>query len=676
MGARVRVYELARELGLTNNELIELLIKEGIDAKSHSSSIDEEYADLVRDHVLAERRSKNKELEREMAEAEDDVSEEEEADIDEETGLPELHIKPPVVVRDLAEKLEMKPNGLIAELFTMNIFATINQALDDGSVSKICENHGFKYIKEKRAKAKAKQRKSAAVKPAEPSSENDKTERAPVVTFLGHVDHGKTSLQDAVRKTQVTEGEAGGITQHIGASTIVHQGRKITFLDTPGHEAFTAMRARGAHATDIAVIVVAADDGVMPQTIEAINHAQAAGCPIIIALNKMDVPGANPDKVLVELQQNNVHVEDWGGEIGMVRVSAITGEGLDELLERIHLEAEMMELRCNPDAPGRGVILEAELEQGMGPTASLLIRNGSLKVGDVVLCGQFYGKVKALIDDKGKRLKKAGASDAVKLLGLSGVPDAGAELISGISEREAKNIASDARHDIRTDQLSVNRNATLEDLFQQIKEDAMIELKIILKADVRGSIEAITDSFNKIKSEKIRLNIIHSGVGEISENDVLLAAASDAILVGFHVRVMPAVNRVAKQEGVEIRLYTIIYELLEQIEGYMRGKLNPETEEREIGKARILQVFRITKTGKVCGCVVDEGAVRVGAHARVFRENELIYKGAIKSLRRFQDDVKEVKAGMECGIKLDNFEDFEVEDRIEIFEVDKKEAQL
>ncbi len=675
MGSRVRVYELARELGLENTELIELLNEEGLEVKSHSSSIEEDIADLIREHVIAERQEERARVEERLVA---DVSEDEEdEDLDEGETDKEIHLKPPVVVRDLAEALGKKPNELIGQLMTMNVFASINQVVDLPIVEQLCERNGFRFVRERR---KAKAKTAPAPKAAEPQGARPvvagNVPRPPVVAFMGHVDHGKTSLQDAVRNTKVTAGEAGGITQHIGASVITHEGKQITFIDTPGHEAFTAMRARGANSTDIAIIVVAADDGVMPQTIEAIKHAKAAGVPMIVAINKMDLPGANPDKVLLGLQRCEVHTEDWGGDVGVVRVSAQTGEGLDDLLERILLESEMMELKCDPAAACEALVIEAQLEQGMGPTANILVQNGTLKVGDIVLCGQLYGKVKAMIDCQGKRVKSAGPSCPVKLLGLSGVAEAGARLQTMSDEREAKRIAEERAHEARQGELGLTRSSTLEDLFQKMQDESMLEIKIILKTDVRGSIEAIVDSLQKIKSEKIRVNIVHSSVGEISENDVLLAAASGAILVGFHVRVMPNINRIAKAKGVEIRLYTIIYELLSDIEDAMRGKLAPELRETPLGEASILQIFNVTKTGKICGCMVNGGLMRVGAAARVYRESELIYKGHISSLRRFQDDVKEVRSGLECGIKLDNFEDFEVDDRIEAFDVQKLAAQL
>jgi translation initiation factor IF-2 len=605
-------------------------------------------------------------------------------------------LKSPVIVRDLADTLGCKPNTLISELMMLSVFATINQSLDAKTVEKLCAKHGFVYDPTRAPVPKPVEPPPPAATPASGEKAKRKEEkrqrdevkhefgggdhpRPPVVVFMGHVDHGKTSLQDYIRKTQVAAREAGGITQHIGASVVHHGNKSLTFLDTPGHEAFTAMRARGANATDIAVLVVAADDGVMPQTIEALNHARAAGVPIVVAMNKMDKPGVNPDKVLLGLQRQGVNPEDWGGEVGCCRVSAITGQGIPELLDRLLLESEMLELKANPSAPMEGLILEAQLETGMGPTCSVLVRNGTLRVGDILLCGEYYGRVKALIDDLGKRIKTAGPSTPVKIMGLNGVPNAGDKIIAVKDEREAKAIAEERGQEVRMSNLSFTRQTSLEDLFKQMEEDVKKELRIVLKADVRGSLEAIQGQISKLENEvahKIRLNVIHGGVGEITENDVLLAAASDAVLLGFNVRVMPEVKRTSKAKGVDLRLYSIIYELLDDLENAILGKLDPETRETLLGRAEIVEVFQTPKAGKICGCRVVDGVVRVGTKAQVVRENELIYNGLIKSLRRFKDDVREVRQGFECGIRLDNFEDFEPGDIIKVFSVEKIAATL
>ena len=690
MSDRIRVHELSRELGLTNKELITLLNEQGIEAKSHSSSIDPGDAEIIREQIISDRQEKTPiplPVDDIMAADEtDEADEADEEEVDDEDVTPDgkkvIHLKPPIIVRDLANALDSKPNQLIAELMMMNVFAAINQVVEPEIVGKICANHGYEFVperREKRVKGSAK-KKEAAPKEAPKKTVKKPTggtqARPPVVTFLGHVDHGKTSLLDAIRESRVALGEAGGITQHIGASIAEVNGQTITFLDTPGHEAFTAMRQRGANATDIVVLVVAADDGIMPQTKEAIAHAKAADCPIVVAMNKIDLPSANPDKTLMGLQQNDVQPEDWGGDVGVIQVSAINGTGIDELLERILLEAEMLELKGSPQKTAEGLVIEAQLETGMGPTANVLVRDGTLHVGDALLAGPYYGKVKALIDARGKRIKSAGPSTPVKVLGLSGVPEAGETISCAANDKEAKAIAEQRTAEDRAGSREVRESATLEDLFRQITEDSQATLKLILKTDVRGSLEAIVDSLNKIESDKIRLDIMHKSVGEITDNDILLASASDAIVVGFHVRVMPGVQKAAKQKGVEVRLYSIIYELLEDIENAMRGRLEPETRETPLGNAEIKQIFEIHKTGIICGCVVTKGTIRVGASARVTRDNELIYNGTILTLKHFKDDVKEMRAGQECGIRLDNFEDFEVGDTVEVFAVEKVAAQL
>jgi len=717
--AKIRVYELARELGLANKELLALLEKEGFSVRSHSSTLEEEDAALVRKQVLAERKqeqaaAKAKPALAAPAKAAEPVKEKPSApaaaaqpekpaaqaptaepakdsqagqggeQADESEGeQKELHLKAPITVRDLAEALQKKPNELIGMLMTMNIFAAINQVLDVELVEKICEKHGVKFVRERRDKTRDRDNSGQQTFENKAVSSNvsrRKVGRPPVVVFMGHVDHGKTSLQDYIRNTRVTAGEAGGITQHIGASVAKVGDQSITFLDTPGHAAFTAMRARGANATDVAVLVVAATEGVMPQTIEAINHAKAANVPIIVAMNKMDLPGADPEKVYIGLQQNGITPEDWGGDTAVIPVSAVTGQGVEDLLERILLEAEMLELKADPDANFEGLVIEAQMETGMGPTASVIVQNGTLRVGDSLICGQCYGRVKALLDTYGKRVSKAGPSTPVKIMGLSAVPEAG-DIIRGCgSEKEAKELAEAEIAKVRQGNLQVERKVNLENLdawfnTEKTGEDKP-ELSIILKTDVKGSLEALSDSIGNLKSEKISTKIIHGGVGEITETDVVLAAASNAIILGFHVRVMPGVNRLAKQKGVEIRLYSIIYELLDELKDAMRGRLTPETRETQLGEAVIKQIFNISKAGKICGCQVLNGSIKVNCKAKVYREKELIYFGQVQTLKHFKEDVKEMKAGQECGIRLDNFEDFEVGDRIEFFNIQQIAPEL
>lgn len=594
----------------------------------------------------------------------------------------EIHVKPPVVVKALAEAMGKRPNEVISSLMMMNVLASINQTIDTEIAQKVAEKMGFTLVVDNKRDKDEHQKKDETeeVDPEDmeyDDSPKDLKPRPPIVTFMGHVDHGKTSLQDAIRKTHVAAGEAGGITQHIGASSVVLDGRAITFVDTPGHEAFTQMRARGANVTDIVVLVVAADDGFMPQTIEAMNHALAAKVPIVVAMNKCDLPDADIQKVLLHMQQNNLMSEDWGGTVAAIPVSAKTGAGINDLLERILLEAEMLELQANAKRPGLAYVLESQLEQGLGATASVVVKNGSLRVGDPIICGEYYGKVKTLIDFRGKRVAVAPPSTPVKVVGLSGVPEAGTKMAVCKNINEAKQLAESRSDSKRIETLSSKTaGATLEDLFSQMNDSKKNNLKVIVKSDVRGSSEAIVESLKKLPSEKISVEVLHTGVGAITENDVLLAASSDAIVVGFHVRVNPGVNDLAKKSNVEIRLYSIIYELIEDITDALAGRLEPEKREKDIGTVKILKIFQLSKGPKICGCMVEKGVARTGAKARVFRNNELIFNGEVRSLRRYQDDVKEVHQGLECGIRLDNFMDFTEGDIIQLYEIELKKATL
>ena len=585
----------------------------------------------------------------------------------------EVTLQAPFVVKNLAEALGRKPNEIITDLIKFGELAGINQAISEELARKVCEKYEITLI------VGAAENKNAPRKEVVEEEEDDPAslvERPPVVTFMGHVDHGKTSLQDAIRHTNVTAKEAGAITQHIGASTVVFNGKGITFIDTPGHAAFSNMRARGANATDIVVLVVSAAEGFKPQTVEAMNHALAAKVPIIVAINKIDLPDADPDKVLLHMQQNNLTSEDWGGSVGTVRVSARTGAGLPDLLERILMEAEMLELKANPKRKPSGIVLEAQLEQGLGPTASTLVQNGTLKVGDAILCGEHHGKVRMLFNDKGERVKSAGPSTPVKIVGITGVPEAGDQLEFFKTEKEARAAAEERVAEKRGKMLASSSITSAEDIFSKLNKEEKNSLNIIIKSDVKGSGDAIAGSLDQLPSEKIRTEVVYNGVGPISESDIDLAAATGSIVVGFHVRVNPGVNDLAKKRGVEIRLYSIIYELLEDITDALAGKLEPEKRDKVIGNARILQIFELSKGPKICGCRVDNGVVKVGAKARVHRNKELIYNGEVASLRHFKDDVREVKAGLECGIRLDNFVDFLEGDEIEIYEIELKKATL
>ena len=584
-----------------------------------------------------------------------------------------ITLSSPIVVKTLADAIGRKPNEVLTDLIKLGELSGINKTVSDTNAKKICAAAGFELVIGTPPKAAAQE--AAPVRTRE-VDESKLAPRPPVVTFMGHVDHGKTSLQDAIRHTNVTAGEAGAITQHIGASTVEFEGKHITFIDTPGHAAFTSMRARGANITDIVVLAVSAVEGFKPQTVEAMNHALAADVPIIVAANKMDLPGADYDQVLLHMQQNNLTSEDWGGKVGVVKVSAKTKEGLPDLLERILVEADMLELKADPTGPAEGVVLEAQLEQGLGPTSHVLIQSGTLKAGDPILCGSCWGKARMLIDDKGKRIKEVKPGFPVKVVGLSGVPEAGDQLMVMGSEKEARLEAERRGEEKRAEQLATSNISTADDLFNKLNSEGRRSLNVIIKSDVKGSGEAIAQSLQELPSEKIKVEVIANSVGSICDNDIELAAATNALVVGFHVQVSPGVNDLASKRRVEIRLYTIIYELLEDITAALAGKLEPEKRETVTGKARILQIFELSKGPKICGCKVESGLVKVGAKARVRRSKELIYNGEVTSLRHFKEDVKEVKAGLECGIRLDNFADFVEGDEIEFYNIELKKASL
>ena len=595
-----------------------------------------------------------------------------------ETDKKVIHLKTSITVKDLAPLIGIKPFQVIADLMSLQIFANINQTLELDTVAKLCEKHGFVLEREKKDTSKGHHKQEVKVEvPKEPEKPREEAlkPRAPIVTFMGHVDHGKTSLLDAIRKARVAAGEAGGITQHIGAYSVQRNGQTITFLDTPGHAAFTAMRARGANVTDIVVLVVAADDGLMPQTIEAINHAKAAKVQLMIAINKIDLPTANIDKVKTQLQERGLTPEDWGGEIICCPVSATKGTGIDSLLEMISLQSEVLELKSDPRATPRCTVIEAQLEQGRGPTATVIVRMGTLRVGDAFISGNYWGKVKQLISDTGKPIKEAGPATPVKVLGFSGLPNAGDELVVMESERAARLLSEERLFEIRNSKLAAPQRATLENLFANIAEGQKPTLQVVLKGDVQGSVEALVGALKEIPQTKITLDIIHSAVGPITESDVLLASASNAVIIGFSVKVENTASTVAKREGVQIKLYSIIYELIDQVKEAMAGMLEPELRETVIGHAEVRQVFDLSK-GKVAGCYVSDGRISRSARARVLRKRQPIYDGGIGTLRRFQDDIKEVRAGLECGIKLGDFSEYLPDDIIECYTLEKVPQQL
>jgi len=586
-------------------------------------------------------------------------------------------IKPPIIVKQLAAELHLKPHQLIAELMTYNIFANVNQTIEPDIASKIAENHGFVLEKERREKGAGVHKvEQVVVAPPPPviEKEEELKPRGPIITFMGHVDHGKTTLMDAIRKTRVAAGEAGGITQHIGAYTVDHNESTLTFIDTPGHAAFTAMRARGANVTDIVVLVVAADDGIMPQTTEAINHAKAAPhVKIMVAINKIDLPSANVDRVKKQLQETGLAPEDWGGETIVCPVSGTKGTGIDHLLEMITLQAEVMELKASPTARPRATVIEAQVEAGRGPTATLIVQMGTLKVGDPFICGDYNGKVKSLLDDRGQPVKKAGPSTPVKVLGFTGLPNAGDEFLVMESEREAKQLSDERLEAKRASKLFVPQRATLETLLETAGGQKV--LRMVLKCDTQGSLEALVGALKQIETKKVILEIIHSAVGPISESDILLASASDAVVIGFNIKVEAMAVPAAKREGVQIKLYSIIYELLDQIKDAMAGLLDPELRETVIGHAEVKQVFQLSK-GIVAGCLVTNGRIARAGRARVLRKRQPVYDGGLSTLRRFQDDVKEVRSGLECGIKLGDFSEYQVGDIIECYQLEQIAQKL
>ncbi len=592
-----------------------------------------------------------------------------------------LTLKQPLNVRDLAEALNRKPFQLIADLMELNVFATVNQAIDEFIAKQICAKHGFRFEIEKREKGAGVTRQLDEVNLDLDDNESELVTRPPVVTIMGHVDHGKTTLLDVIRKSNVVSGEAGGITQHIGAYTIhfPHPERpselqQITFLDTPGHAAFSAMRARGANVTDLVILVVAANDGVKPQTIEALNHAKAARVPIIVAVNKIDLPGANPLNARQQLQDHGLVCEEWGGDTIFADVSAINMKGIDSLLEMVLLQAEVLELQANPNRPAVGNVIESGMQQG-GPIATILVRKGTLKVGDALLCGSNWGRVKALINEDGKRLKRAEPSVAVRVLGLNGVPEAGLEFNVLPNEKQARKLA-ESRADQSRQEIAEKRNAvTLENLFDTLSSDMVKTLKVVVKADTQGSVEAIVDSLGKIDSKKVNLEVVHHAVGALTESDIMLASASNAVVIGFHTRLDTGVSEIAKRESVQIKLYSIIYELIDEIREAMAGLLDPVTKDNITGSAEIRKVFDMSKGGRVAGCVITQGKFERG-RGRVYRNGNMLYEGVVQSLRRFQDEVNEVRTGMECGIRFDHFNDFKEGDTIESYSLEHVAQEL
>jgi translation initiation factor IF-2 len=701
----IRVYELAKQLNMTSKEVIELLKKEfDIEVKNHLSSIEGEEAKIIMEYVeeIKNKGSKNEDTnqnkekneEKNIAKHEDDKFDDLDVDDDfkknekirkkvrnekikrhlgkenkkqeeqiENIGI--VTIPESVRVSEFAERIKKPATEILKKLILMGVFVTINQEISFEVAEKIAEQYNILLEKEVK-----QEREEVLINDFE-DKEEDLMPRPPVVTVMGHVDHGKTSLLDAIRHSKVVETEAGGITQHIGAYTVDINDKKIVFLDTPGHEAFTAMRARGAQVTDIAILVVAADDGVMPQTIEAINHAKAANVPIIVAINKIDKSSANPDRVKQELTEYGLIAEEWGGDTICVPVSAKTKQGIDTLLEMILLVAEMQELKANPNRPAKGTIIEAKLDKGRGPVATVIVQKGTLKVGDSIIAGTTYGKVRALIDDKGRKVKSAGPSIPVEILGLAEVPNAGDILYAVSDEKTARQISEMRKEKERQQYFASSSKITLQDLFSQIQEGKVKELNIIVKADVQGSVEALKQALEKLTNDEVKVRVIHGGVGAITESDITLASASNAIIIGFNVRPNNMAMQLAEREKVEVKTYRIIYEAIDDIQAAMKGMLEPEYKEVITARLSVRQTFKASNIGTIAGCYVEDGKVNRNNSIRVIRNGVVIYEGKIASLKRFKDDVREVAAGYECGLTIERFNDIKEGDILETYTIEE-----
>ena len=636
---KMRVYELAEELKIPAKELIGFLNKEGIKVKNHMSTLDKDTIELIKEVIDAEKKKKAKEKKKQLK-------------VIEINKLPNL--------KELSSQLKISLSEIIQKIIQFGKISSVDKEVPVNILKNIAKEYGYKIELSDKLKSKSSLHKK------------DKTikliEKPPVVTVIGHVDHGKTTLLDAIRKTDVTKGEVGGITQRIGAYQIKIDNKKIVFIDTPGHEAFTTMRARGVKATDVAVLVVAADDGVMPQTVEAINHAKAANVPIIVAINKIDKANANVEKVKKGLAKYDLVSEEWGGETLMVEVSALQNKGIEKLLETILLQAEMLDLKANPDLPAKGLIIETKLDKKRGIIASVLIQDGSLKIGDYFIAGISYGKIRSLVDDKGKSIKKAGPSTPVEIIGFCKMPQAGDYFQIVPDDKLAKIIISE-REDEGRSKIIKESSFSLDNLFLEMKEGKVDRLSVILKTDTQGSLDALQEAIKKIiiGDEEVKTDIIHAGVGNITETDVMLATASKAIIIGFNIRPDTNVQKIAKSEKVEIRLYKIIYDLIDEIKSALKGYLKPKIEEYICGQAEVREIFKIPKIGTIAGSYVLNGKISKNDNIRVIRDGKLIYEGKVSSLKRFKEDVKEVNSGFECGIGVEKFNDIKLKDILEFY---------
>ena len=653
--SKIRLYEMAKKLNVTSKELINYMKDFNVEVPSHMSTLDDEVVDLLNEAFSDE----DEIVEEDFEEIEKAKTKKKPAK--KKTKKKVITIEEQLTVARLAEKLAIPATELIKKLMDLGMMLNQNAPVDFDTASLLAEEYGAKL--EMKA---AEQDESESVEIEEEPENLEPVPRAPVVTIMGHVDHGKTSLLDKIRQSHVAQSEAGGITQHIGAYQVELEGGKITFLDTPGHEAFTSMRARGAQVTDIAILVVAANDGVMPQTLEAISHAKAANVPIIVAINKIDAPGANPDRVKQQLSEHGLIPEDWGGDTICVPVSALRGDGIGELLEMINLVAEMQELKAPVDGLAKGTVIEAKLDKFRGPVATVLIQKGTLKVGDPVVAGTVCGRVRALTNDKGQNIKTAGPSTPVEVLGLGDVPHAGDLFQVTASEKQAREIAA-KRLSKEKEEMQKTTRVSLEDLFQQIQSADIKELRLLIKTDVQGTAEAVKQQLEKLSNEEVKVVAIHTGVGAISESDINLAAASNAIVIGFSVRPDAIAKKAAEREKVDIRTYRVIYDAVEDIKKALKGMLAPVYKEEVLGHAEVREVFKVPKVGNVAGSYVLDGRILRSASVRVLRDNVVIYEGELASLRRFKDDVREVTSGFECGIGVDKFNDIKVGDIIEAY---------
>ena len=668
--SKIRVYELAKELRVPSKVLINLLMDEfGVEVKNHMSVIEDEDAALIKELLAGSEANSDlvAEYEAELAEEVNNAAKKKKKrkkgseDDSLEQDVEVIEIGKTITVKELAEKLNKPVNDVIKTLIFTGVMAAINQEIDFETAEKVAEKYEVAVYEKEEENTLEEFEEETDVE------EENLAKRPPIITVMGHVDHGKTSLLDAIRKSKVTSTEAGGITQHIGAYTVEVNGETLTFLDTPGHEAFTAMRARGAQITDVVILVVAADDGIMPQTVEAINHCKAANVPMIVAINKMDREGANPDRVKQELTEHGLVVEDWGGDIIAVPVSAKTRENIDTLLEMVLLTSEMQELKADAGRKAKGTVVEAKLDKGRGAVATLLVQNGTLHMGDSIIVGSTYGRIRAMFDDSGKKIKSAGPSIPVEVLGLSEVPAAGDRFTVVKDEKTARNMAEARKEKIRQESFATSHRVSLEDLYSQIKEGSVKELSVIVKADVQGSVEAIKASLEKLSTDDVKVRVIHGAVGAISETDITLAAASNAIVIGFNVR--PDNNAVAASErdGVEVKTYRVIYDAIEDIKSAMIGMLDPEYKEVVLGTAEIRATYKISNVGTIAGGYVLTGKLVRNADVRVIREGIVIFESKLASLKRFKDDVKEVNAGYECGFSVEKFNDIKEGDIIEAY---------